>query len=98
MVNFKCLHDNILIDSFEDSSAGDLIVADDNKKILTGKVVAVGLGRWESYGIIPSTLRIGDIVYFSSFSEQKIRIKGKIYSIVPEKELLGYSRENSSNN
>ena len=92
-MNFRPLGDNILIENLEDSQAGGLIISEENKRILTGKVVAVGNGRLESFGLIKSKLNIGDTVWYPSFSEQKIRLDGKTYSVVPEKEILGFNRD-----
>ena len=95
-MEFRPLNDFVLLEPLEDSQAGGLVIADDQKKVFMGKAVAVGEGRYEHLGLIKSKLAIGDIVYFSSFSKQEIRIDGKIYVIVPEKEALGYVRENTS--
>jgi len=97
-MNFKPLSDYVLITPLEDSQSGGLIVADADKKILTGKVLAIGNGRWEPFGLIASSLRVGDTVWFATFSKNEIRLDGKLYYVVPEREILGYTRENSNPN
>lgn len=92
MIKFQPTSDHLLLESFDDNSSGGLVIADDNKRTLMGKVVAVGTGRWEPFGLIPVMARVGDTVFYPSFSKQEIRLDGKLYVIVSEKEIFGIVR------
>jgi co-chaperonin GroES (HSP10) len=96
MIKFQPLADNILIEPLEDTQTGGLIIAEGEKKTVTGKVLAAGTGRWEAFGLVASRLRVGDTVWFATYSKHEIRLDGKVFFIVPEKEILGFKRENSN--
>ena len=95
---FRPLSDYILITP-SDSTEEGFTISDEKAQTKKGIVIAIGPGRIENIGVISSKLKVGDTVYFTSFSEQAIRIENKAYLIIAEKEVFGYERpkEEASN-
>ena len=55
-----------------------------------GKVIAVGPGKKTASGkIIPLDVKKGDIVLFTKYSPNEIKINGREYLIVREDDILG---------
>ena len=88
--NFRPLGDRVLIQRLEDKekTSGGIIIPDAAKeKAQTGKVVAVGGGRYDAAGkVIPMNVKAGDIVYFGKYSGTDA---GRDLLIVREDEILG---------
>lgn len=54
-----------------------------------GKVVAVGAGKTTDDGkIIPTKVKVGDIVVFSKYGPDEIKIDGEEYYILSESNIL----------
>jgi chaperonin GroES len=59
------------------------------EKSLSGRVIAVGPGRYlESGHFLKTTIQEGDIVFFPKFGSQRTSIDGEEYIICAETELL----------
>jgi len=57
----------------------------DKEKPEQGKVVAVGKGRLNDEGnVIPMSVKIGDIVMFSKYGVEEIKVEGEEYYILSE--------------
>jgi len=54
-----------------------------------GKVVAVGMGKYEDGKLIPLTVKVGDTVLFSTYGFDEVKIDGKEYFILSESNVLG---------
>ena len=54
-----------------------------------GKVVAVGAGKRNSTGkLIPLEVKVGDVVLFTKYGPNEIKVDGKEYLIAKEEDIL----------
>ncbi len=53
-----------------------------------GKVVAVGEGRWEDGKLVKPSVKKGDIVLFTKYGPNEIKIDEKEYLIAKEEDIL----------
>ncbi len=53
-----------------------------------GKVVAVGEGRWEDGKLVKPTVKKGDVVLFTKYGPNEIKIDEKEYLIAKEEDIL----------
>ena len=89
MIHFIPLGDRVLIEpsSIEEKTASGIIIPDSAKeKPLQGTIVAVGQGEPDK----PLTVAKGLDVLYGPFSGTEIKIKGKSYLLMREKEIYGY--------
>jgi chaperonin GroES len=91
---FRPLHDYILITRLEEESktAGGIIIPDNaQEKPSRGKVVAAGPGETDGGKLNPTAVKVGDIVLFAKWagSASEIKIEGKDFVIIKEKDILG---------
>jgi len=86
------LGDRVVVESIEQAktSAGGVILPDTAKeKPQEGVIIAVGPGRKTDKGeVIKLDLKVGDKVIYSKYSGSEIKIEGKEYLIVSEKDVL----------
>jgi len=91
-MKIKPLRDNILIQSMkEDMKKGSIILPDtvEKEKPEQGKVVAVGPGRVDDKGNrIPLEVKKGNIVLFTKYGPNEIKIDDKEYLIAREDDIL----------
>jgi chaperonin GroES len=73
-----------------DKTAGGVFLPDTAKeKPQEGRVLAVGPGRTLDNGtVVPVAVKSGDKVIYSKYSGSEIKIDGKEYLIVSEKDVL----------
>jgi len=80
------------VDASEDKkTASGIIIPEtvDKEKPEIGKVVAVGEGRLnDSGGVIPMTVKKGDMVIFSKFGPDEIKIEDEEYLVLSESNIL----------
>jgi len=92
-VNFRPLHDRILIKRIEEKETvkGGIIIPDSAKeKPQEGEVVAVGGGKKEKDGrVVPLDVKAGDRILFGKYSGTDIKIDNEEYLILKEEEVLG---------
>lgn len=92
-MNFRPIHDRILIKRVEDrqSAKGGILIPDTAKeKPQEGAVVAVGNGKREKDGeVVPLDVKAGDRILFGKFSGTEIKIDNEEYLILREEEVLG---------
>ena len=92
-MNFRPLHDRILIKRIEEKEAvkGGIIIPDTAKeKPQEGEVVAVGHGKKTEEGkVIALDVKAGDRILFGKYSGAEIKIDGQEYLILREEEVLG---------
>jgi len=92
--------DRVLIEPIvEEKTAGGIIIPDSAQKQIQpkGKVVVVGPGRSLDQsvagatvtGVMPMSVKVGDVVFFSMNSGNAVLIEGKTYLIMRENELYG---------
>jgi len=55
-----------------------------------GKVVAVGEGKWNEDGDkrVPPSVKVGDMVLFTKYSPDEIKIEGEEYFVLREENIL----------
>jgi len=92
-VNLKPLGDRVVVEHVEqaDKSAGGVFLPDTAKeKPQEGKVLAVGSGRTLDNGTkVPMEVKVGDRILYSKYSGSEVKIDGKEYLIISEKDVLG---------
>jgi len=92
-MNFRPLHDRILIERVEDkqTAKGGIVIPDTAKeKPQEGQVVAVGSGKRNEDGkVVPLDVKAGDRILFGKFSGTEIKIDNQEYLILREEEVLG---------
>jgi chaperonin GroES len=92
-MNFRPLHDRILIKRIEEKESvkGGIIIPDTAKeKPQEGEVVAVGHGKKTEEGnVIALDVKAGDRILFGKYSGAEIKLDGQEYLILREEEVLG---------
>ncbi len=91
-MNLRPLGDRLVVEHVEqaDKSAGGVFLPDTAKeKPQEGKVLAVGSGRTLDNGTkLPMDVKVGDRIVFARYSGSEVKIEGKEYLIVSEKDVL----------
>ena len=91
------LRDRILIKRLgeEEKTKGGIIIPDTAKeKPVQGKVIAVGAGKMDEDGKrIPLDVKEEDLVLFSKYAGNEIKIKGEEHLIVREDDILGIVKQ-----
>jgi chaperonin GroES len=92
VVNLKPLGDRVVVEHVEqaDKSAGGVFLPDTAKeKPQEGKVLAIGSGRTLDNGTkVPMEVKVGDRILYSKYSGSEVKIEGKEYLIISEKDVL----------
>jgi chaperonin GroES len=92
-MNFRPLHDRILIRRIEEKEAvkGGIIIPDTAKeKPQEGEVVALGSGKKNEDGkVVPLDVKAGDRILFGKYSGAEIKMDNEEYLILREEEVLG---------
>jgi len=92
MTNFKPLFNNVLIEPLEGeqkTESGIFIPDTAKEKPQKGKVVATGEGRFEDGKLIPTAVKVDDIVSYKKWGGTEIKLDGKEYLVVEDKDILG---------
>lgn len=81
-MKFQPLNQRVLVNQHQTSEkSGSIIVPDAaKKKLSSGQLMKVG---------DDSKLKVGQTVYFSTYTSNEINIGGEIYLVVKEEDLLG---------
>ncbi len=91
-MNLKPLGDRVVVEHVEqsDRSAGGVFLPDTAKeKPQEGRVLAVGTGRTLDNGTkLPMDVKPGDKIIYSKYSGSEIKVDGKEYLIISEKDVL----------
>ena len=86
-LNIKPLADRVLLETIEaeTKTASGIIIPDNAKeKPQKGKIVAVGKGTKDS----SMTVKVGDLVLYGKYSGTELKLEGKDYLIMSEKDIL----------
>jgi|TARA_B110000263_G_scaffold142723_1_gene123910 chaperonin GroES len=86
-LNIKPLADRVLVETIEaeTKTASGIIIPDNAKeKPQKGKVMAVGKGTKDS----SMTVKVGDLVLYGKYSGTELKLEGKDYLIMSEKDIL----------
>jgi len=92
-MQIKPLSDHILIEpmKLEEKTRGGIFLPDtaEKEKSEQGKVIAVGSGKKTNDGkIIPLSVKAGDIVLFTKYGPNEIKVDNKEYLIAREEDIL----------
>lgn len=91
-VDVKPLADRVFLEPVEPAktSAGGVILPDTaQEKTQEGVVIAVGPGRKTDKGeLIQISLKVGDRVIYSKYSGSEVKLNGKEYLLIGEKDIL----------
>ena len=92
-MNIKPLSDHILIEPVkeEEKTRGGIFLPEtaEKEKSEQGKVIAVGPGKKTNEGkIIPLSVKAGDVVLFSKYGPNEIKVDNKEYLIAKEEDIL----------
>lgn len=90
-MKIKPLRDQVLIEPLkEEVRRGGIILPDTvtKERPEQGKVVAVGEGRWEDGKLVKPTVKKGDVVLFTKYGPNQIKIDEKEYLIAKEEDIL----------
>ncbi|MBP9816936.1 MAG: co-chaperone GroES [Candidatus Pacebacteria bacterium] len=74
----------------ETVSASGIIIPDtvNKEKPEQGTVVAVGPGKYDDGDLVPMTVKKGDVVLFSKYGFDDVKIDGEEYYIISEANIL----------
>lgn len=74
----------------EKVSAAGIIIPEtvDKEKPMTGKVVAVGPGKYDDGELVPMQVKTGDQVLFSKYGYDEVKVDGEEYYILSESQIL----------
>ncbi|HUT96234.1 MAG TPA: co-chaperone GroES [Candidatus Paceibacterota bacterium] len=92
-MNIKPLEDRVLIEpvSQEEKTKSGIVLPDttDKEKPEQGKVIAIGAGRIDNNGKrILMTVKVGDVVLFTKYGPNEVKIDNKEYLIAKEEDIL----------
>ncbi|MBI4160510.1 MAG: co-chaperone GroES [Candidatus Yanofskybacteria bacterium] len=91
-MKIRPLGDRVLIEPLrEERKKGGIILPDtiEKEKSEKGKVVAVGAGRTDDNGKkVPLSVKKGDVVLFTKYGPNEIKVDDKEYLIAREEDIL----------
>ena len=91
-MKIKPLRDQVVIETLkEKETKGSIILPDtvEKERPERGKVVAIGSGKIDSNGNkIPMEIKVGDIVLFTKYSPNEIKVDEKELLILREQDIL----------
>lgn len=91
MTKVTPLSDHVLIEPLkEEKKKGGIILPEtaDKEKQEKGKVITVGPGKQKDGKRIPMEVKKGDVVLFTKYGPNEIKIDGKEYLIAKEEDIL----------
>ena len=78
----------------EEKTASGIVIPDTAKeKPQEGEVVAVGPGRYEEGKLIPLDVEPGDTVIYSKYGGTEVKVSGKEYLILSERDILAKKKK-----
>lgn len=87
--------DRVLVKPLSPEEAGKttatgIIIPDtvDKEKPERGRVIAVGEGKYENGKLLPPRVRVGDLVMFSKYGYDEIKVEDEEYFILREDSIL----------
>lgn len=92
-MNIKPLYDHILIEPMkkEEMTKTGILLPDtaEKERPEQGKIIAVGIGKKTEDGkIIPLQVKPGDIVLFSKYGPNEVKVEDKEHLIAKEEDIL----------
>ena len=90
----KPLADRVVVRPMLRQQSTVIFVPDiDQKKPVEGEVVAVGVGRYESGKLIPVSVKVGDIVFYTRYGGSEVEYKREKLMILRESDVLAVTDE-----
>lgn len=86
------LHDRIVVRRTEEeqkTAGGILLPGSAQEKPQQGEVLAVGNGQITDNGVRPLDVKVGDVVLFSQYAGQTVKVDGEELLIMKESDVLG---------
>ncbi|HTP56797.1 MAG TPA: co-chaperone GroES [Candidatus Paceibacterota bacterium] len=90
-MKIKPLRDHVLIEPMkEEVRKGGIILPDTvhKERPEQGRVIAVGEGRWEDGTLVKPVVKKGDVVLFTKYGPNQIKVDDHEYLIAEEKDIL----------
>ena len=91
-MKIRPLHDRVVVKRMEEerTSAGGIVIPDSaTEKPQMGKVIAVGNGKVTDSGDVRALdVKVGDQVYFGTYSGTAIKVEGEEMLIMKEDDIL----------
>ena len=92
------LSDHVFVESSKEEAKtkSGIVLPDtaEKEKTMRGKVVAVGPGKVsDAGGLIPMSVKKGDLVVFTKYTPHELKVDGKEYLVVREGEILAVLAE-----
>ncbi len=92
-MKLKPLRDHVILEAMkeDEKTKGGIVLPDTASKERPeqGKVVAVGPGRINLKGQrVPMELKKGDVVLFSKYGPNEVKVEGKEYLVAKEEDIL----------
>lgn len=90
-MKIKPLRDQVLIEPLkQDEKRGGIILPDTvtKERPEQGKVIAVGEGKWVDGKLVKLSVKKGDVVLFTKYGPNMIKIDEKEYLIAKEEDIL----------
>ena len=92
MVKLKPLSDHVVIEPVvEEKKKSGIILPEtvEKERSEKGRIIAVGPGKLDKDGKrVPLEVKKGDIVLFTKYSPNEVKIEGKEYLIIKEDDIL----------
>ncbi len=99
-MNIKPIGDRLVVERIEqeEKTSGGIIIPDTAKeKPKQGKVLAVGAGAKDENGKrIPVDIAVGDIVLFTQWAGNEIKLDGKELLVLKESDVIGIIEDSGS--
>lgn len=86
------LHDRIVVRRTEEeqkTAGGILLPGSAQEKPQQGEIIAVGNGQITDAGVRPLDVKVGDVVLFSQYAGQTVKVDGEELLIMKESDVLG---------
>lgn len=90
-MDLEPLGDRVIVEpgEGEDKTESGIVIPDTAKeKPQEGKVLAVGPGRYEEGKLVSLEVKPGDVVIYSKYGGTEVKIGGKDYLILSERDIL----------
>jgi chaperonin GroES len=93
-MKIKPLSDRVVLEpiSVEEKTASGIVLPDtaEKERPEQGKVVAIGPGKVvpEIGKRVPMTIKVGDVVLFTKYGPNEVKVDGKEYLIAREEDIL----------
>ncbi|MDO4893992.1 co-chaperone GroES [Moraxella sp.] len=91
-MNIRPLHDRIVVRRTEEeqkTAGGILLPGSAQEKPQQGTIIAAGNGQITDNGVRPLDVKVGDVVLFSQYAGQTVKVDGEELLIMKESDVLG---------